>query len=272
MDFLSTSGFFVSLIENYLAMKKIYLLLIFALLTVIFSCKSKQTATDDSKTAVNFDEKTFDPYFKGLGTEPFWNIEINDDFVVYKDINGKQEVFTIQNTHQAQDANVRLIRSENNNKQLEITIAQKPCSDGMSDQSFDYKTDVTIISKDKELQLNGCGNYVIPVKMQGKWELISFKGNEVPANKFLKTPYLQFENEENHVSGNASCNGFSGAVYFDNEHIRFSKLGVTRMMCVHDNMETDFLKVLETITHYELKNDELHLFSGTDLQMILKKN
>ena len=253
-------------------MKKIHLLLVFALSTVIFSCKSKQNTADNTSATLKFNEKTFDPYFKGLGTEPFWNIEISNDFIVYKDIDGKQEIFPIQNTHKAQDANVQLIRSESGNKQLEVTIAQKSCSDGMSDTSFDYKTDVSIISKDKELKLSGCGNYVIPLKMQGKWNLISFNGKEIPADKFLKTPYLQFENEENHVSGNASCNGFKGSFFFDNEHIRFSRLGVTRMMCAHENIENEFLNALETITNYQIKNDELHLFKGKELKMIFKKD
>lgn len=253
-------------------MKKIHLLLVFALSTVIFSCKSKQNTADNTSATLKFNEKTFDPYFKGLGTEPFWNIEISNDFIVYKDIDGKQEIFPIQNTHKAQDANVQLIRSESGNKQLEVTIAQKSCSDGMSDKLFDYKTNVSIISKDKELKLSGCGNYVIPLKMQGKWNLISFNGKEIPADKFLKTPYLQFENEENHVSGNASCNGFKGSFFFDNEHIRFSRLGVTRMMCAHENIENEFLNALETITNYQIKNDELHLFKGEELKMIFKKD
>ncbi len=253
-------------------MKKIHLLLVFALSTVIFSCKSKQNIADNTSARLKFNEKTFDPYFKGLGTEPFWNIEISNDFIVYKDIDGKQEIFPIQNTHKAQDANVQLIRSESGNKQLEVTITQKSCFDGMSDKLFDYKTNVSIISKDKELKLSGCGNYVIPLKMQGKWNLISFNGKEIPADKFLKTPYLQFENEENHVNGNASCNGFKGSFFFDNEHIRFSRLGVTRMMCAHENMENEFLNALETITNYEIKNDELHLFKGEELKMIFKKD
>ncbi len=252
-------------------MKKIHLLLVFALSTVIFSCKSKQNTADNTSATLKFNEKTFDPYFKGLGTEPFWNIEISNDFIVYKDIDGKQEIFPIQNTHKAQDANVQLIRSESGNKQLEVTIAQKSCSDGMSDTSFDYKTDVSIISKDKELKLSGCGNYAIPLKMQGKWNLISFNGKEIPADKFLKTPFIQFENKEAYMSGNASCNGIKGGIFIQNETIRFANIASTRMMCVHENMETEFLKELPSITNYKIIDNELHLFSGDQLKMKFSK-
>lgn len=252
-------------------MKKIHhLLFVFVLSLLVFSCKSKQTTTSTTTSTTKFNDKTFDPYFKGLGTEPFWNIEISEDFIVYKDIEGKVEVFSINDIHKAQDANIQLIRSENNNQKLNVTISQKSCSDGMSDNEFDYKTEVSIITKDKEQKLNGCGNYTIPLKLQGKWELISFNGNEIPADKYLKTPYLEFT-EEKRIGGNASCNGFNGSIFIDNEHIRFSKLAVTRMMCVHENMESEFLKEIETITQYKISNNELQLFKGNELKMIFKK-
>lgn len=253
-------------------MKKIHLLLFFALSALVFSCKSTQKTTDNASSTAKFNEKTFDPYFKGLGTEPFWNIEISDEFVVYKDIDGKLEIFTVNSIDKAEDANVQLIRSESGNQQLQVTITEKSCSDGMSDNSFDYQTEVSIFSKENELKLNGCGNYVIPNKLQGKWTLISFNGVELPQNKYLKTPFLDFKSEEKHVNGNASCNNFNGAVFFDNQYIRFSKLGVTRMMCVHENMEQEFLKEIETITKYKISDAELHLFSDDLLKMIFKKD
>jgi len=252
-------------------MKKIQLLCFAILIAFVSSCKSKQTTVDNILSAKKFNEKTFDPHFKGLGTEPFWNIEISDDFIVYKDIDGKSEVFPVNSIDKAQDANVQLIRSESGNQQLRVTITQKSCSDGMSDTEFDYKTEVSIITKENELKLNGCGNYIIPLKLQGKWNLISFNGAEIPQDKYLKTPYLQFENEEKHVNGNASCNGFNGAVFFNNQYIRFSKLGVTRMMCVHENMEQEFLKEIATITKYKIIDNELHLFKSDELKMIFKK-
>ena len=251
-------------------MKKIHLLIAVFLGALMFSCKSKQTTMDNNSSAKKFNEKTFDPYFKGLGTEPFWNIEISDDFIVYKDIDGKSEVFRVTSIDKAQDANVQLIRSESGNQQLRVTITQKSCSDGMSDTEFDYKTEVSIITKENELKLNGCGNYIIPLKLQGKWNLTSFNGADIPQDKYLKTPYLEFT-EDMHVSGNASCNGLNGGIFFNNELIRFSKLAVTRMMCVHENMETEFLKEIVTITKYKIIDSELHLFKSDELKMIFKK-
>ncbi len=252
-------------------MKKIQLICFAILIAFASSCKSKQTTVNSTSPAIKFNEKTFDPHFKGLGTEPFWNIEISDDFVVYKDIDGKMEVFPINSTDKAQDSNIKLIRSENGNKQLRVTITQMPCSDGMSDNTFDYKTEVSILNNDNELELKGCGNYIIPIKLQGKWTLSHLNGIDIPTDKYLKTPYLEFNSDEKRVTGNASCNGFNGAVFFDNQYIRFSNLAVTRMMCVHDNMEQEFLKEIATITNYKLIDSKLHLYKSDELKMIFQK-
>ncbi len=254
-------------------MKKIHLLLFVTLLGIMVSCKSKQKSADTTSSSITkFNEQTFDPHFKGLGTEPFWNIELDNNFVVYQDIDGNREAFPIERIDQAQDANVQLIRSENATYKIQVTISQQDCSDGMSDNNFSYKTKVELTDATGEiLELNGCGNFIVPKKLQATWELNSFNGNEIPANKYLKTPFIQFENEETYMSGNASCNGIKGGIFIQNETIRFTNIASTRMMCVHENMETEFLKELPSITNYKIIDNKLHLFSGDQLKMKFSK-
>lgn len=267
----SVDRIFLYLRVKIFVMKKIQLLFFLVLIACTVSCKSGKNQTVDNNPVKKFDEKTFDPYFKGLGTEPFWNIEVGTDFIVYKDIDNNLEVFPVNNIEKAQDANIQLITAENNNHEIRLTLTQQECSDGMSDNTFSFKTKVEISGKDHPLTLNGCGNYIVPKKLQGKWELSHFNGNEIPENKYLKTPYLEFEDEEQRVTGNASCNGINGGIFIQNDIIRFSKLAVTRMMCVHENMEQEFLAELPKITNYKIINNELQLFSGGVLKMKMKK-
>lgn len=235
-------------------------------------CKPKQSTESVNEKTNIFNEQTFDPHYKGLGTEPFWNIEMDNNFLVYQDIEGNKEVFPIERIDQAQDANVQLIRSENATQKIRVTISQQDCSDGMSDGLFYYKNVVEIIDVSGEtLELNGCGNFIVPKKLQATWELNSFNGNEIPANKYLKTPFIQFESQEAYISGNASCNGIKGAIFIQNETIRFANIASTRMMCVHENMETEFLKELPSITNYKIIDNELHLFSGDQFKMKFSK-
>ena len=245
--------------------------LIFCVIGLV-CCKSKQTtAVQKDGTTIEFNEKTFDPYFKGLGTEPFWNIEIDDYFIVYKDLEGNSEVFPVNRIDQAQDANVQRITSENSRNQILVTISKQSCSDGMSDNNYDFKIEIALSGKTIQLNEKGCGSFIVPKKLQASWELTMFNGKEIAKNKYLKTPYLTFESKENRLSGNASCNGINGRFFIQNKTLRFSQLATTRMMCVHENMEEAFLNELPKITNYKVVNDELQLFSGDELKMKMKK-
>lgn len=253
-------------------MKKILFKSAIICLLGLASCKSKQVVvSENGNEKVVFDEKAFSPYFKALGTEPFWNIEIGNNFIVYKNIEGEMEIFPYSDDSFGKNSTIQKINASNQNHKIQIEITKESCSDGMSDNSFDFKTLVTISGKSLNVNEKGCGNYIVPKSLQGKWELFQFNGTEIPANKYLKTPYIEFENEEKHISGNASCNGISSEVYIDKETLRFSKTAVTKMMCVHENMETEFLKELPTITKYKIENNELQLFAGNSLKMKFRK-
>lgn len=253
-------------------MKNLGLMCLIALLSLFTSCKSTKNGTQNADTSnKKYDEKTFDPYFRGLGAEPFWDIEISNDFIVYKDLDGKKEVFPVTDIQKVQDANIQTIVSEKGDKKVHITISQQKCSDGMSENEFDYKITVEISGKENQNTLNGCGNFRVSNNLSGKWELNYFKGEEIPANKYLKTPYLEFQADEKSISGNASCNGINGGIFIQNETLRFSNVASTRVMCVHENMESAFLAELPKITNYKIENDELHLYSGNELLMKFKK-
>src|SRR5690554_7386230 len=59
-------------------MRNVLLKILLIAVVGLVGCKSKQKVVmEHGNEKVVFDEKTFDPYFKGLGTEPFWNIQID---------------------------------------------------------------------------------------------------------------------------------------------------------------------------------------------------
>src|SRR5690554_8109229 len=94
----------------------------------------------------------------------------------------------------------------------------------MFDQEYDFKTDIEVSRTKIQMIQSGCGTFIIPKKLQAKWELTEFKGKKIAENQYLKTPYIAFENEEKRMSGNASCNGINGGIYIENETIRFSQI------------------------------------------------
>ncbi|HUH26426.1 MAG TPA: META domain-containing protein [Flavobacterium sp.] len=249
-------------------MKKSFLRLIIVGGLMFVGCKSKQVIpTESIKQQVLFDDKKFDPYFKGLGTEPFWNIAIDNNFIVYKNMEGALEVFPYSQSN----SDTKYITASNLNHQITIELTKENCSDGMSDNTFDFKTKVLISGKSLQINEKGCGNYIIPKSLQGKWELSYFNGKGISDHKFLKTPYIEFENEAKKMSGNTSCNGINSTIDIEHDQIKFSKIAITKMMCIHENMESEFLKELPNINRYEIIKNELQLFSGKELKMKFRK-
>lgn len=241
------------------------------LLLGVTSCKTKQTVTENTESVQKkYDEKNFDPYFRALGAEPFWDILLNDEFIVYKNTEGINEVFTISNAIDKSNA-TQTIKGANKNNEISIILSPGECSDGMSENSFDYKVVVKINGKNLNDNLNGCGEFIISKKLLGKWELNQFKGADILENKYLKTPYLLFDGDDFQFSGNASCNGIKGAVVLTSETMKFQNVAATRMMCVHENMEADFLKALNTVTSYKVVDNELQLFANNELVMKFAK-
>lgn len=234
---------------------------------LLVNCKPKHNNSENEIVDTKYyNEKTFNPTFKGLGTEPFWNVEVDDHFVLYSTPEIKSEVFK-----RIDQPNSSLIVAKNKNGSIELKISKESCSDGMSDNTFDHKLSILLKNNKGSLQKNGCGTFMTPKLLQGKWELFYFVDEEIPANKFLKTPFFILEENSTNVTGNSSCNGFNGLVHLKENAISFSKLATSRMMCVHENMEKEFLKVLPTVTKYNLVNDELHLYEVDVLLMKFKK-
>jgi heat shock protein HslJ len=76
-------------------------------------------------------------------------------------------------------------------------------------------------------------------------------------------PTLEFAAGEPRVSGNASCNRFSGFYTHSGDSVRFGPLASTRMACADaaaNTQETAYLRVLETTTRYTVSGDVLTLY------------
>ena len=94
------------------------------------------------------------------------------------------------------------------------------------------------------------------------WKLIEINGQKVTADDFAsKEPHLILKSTDNRVTGNGGCNSFFGTyeLQANANRISFSKIGSTRMACIKPTVEADFLKVLETVDNYTVKNDTLQL-------------
>ncbi len=108
---------------------------------------------------------------------------------------------------------------------------------------------------------------------QKKWSLQQINSKDSAIQVRTKA-FIQFDNIENRVSGNSSCNIFGGSFSVAKNTIAFQQLFSTKMYCENvQSIEDLFLQSLSRIDGYTIKGNTLHLladgqvvliFSGTD--------
>ncbi len=96
-------------------------------------------------------------------------------------------------------------------------------------------------------------------ELTGKnWKLIMLNGDSVKSE--TKQPFMILYTEGKRVSGNTGCNNFFGTYELSNQNgIKFSTLGMTKMACVGDNPEKEYTDALEKASNYSLTATELIL-------------
>jgi heat shock protein HslJ len=103
-----------------------------------------------------------------------------------------------------------------------------------------------------------------PVTLTGtQWSLEDLAGKAVISNSRATLTFPEVAK----VSGNGSCNRFAGSAEIHGSAIKFGPLAATRMMCDPDasNQETQYLKALERVQRFAVKDGKLYLYlSGSD--------
>jgi heat shock protein HslJ len=86
-----------------------------------------------------------------------------------------------------------------------------------------------------------------------------------------KTPTLVVESGK--LSGNAGCNNYFGTLEMDNTQgiFKAKNIGSTRMACPSMSAEASFLKILNEVNRYVVKDHHLELYKDNLLLMKLVK-
>ncbi len=97
------------------------------------------------------------------------------------------------------------------------------------------------------------------IELTGKyWKLVRLNGKQIQAES--REPFIRFNAEDNRVNGNSSCNMFNGKYeLLEGNRIKFSPFAMTKMACIGNNIEADFVQIFEKTTNYSLASNELIL-------------
>lgn len=104
-------------------------------------------------------------------------------------------------------------------------------------------------------------NYIIEkdnIEITNKyWKLIRLNGQ--PVKPEHREPFIRL-NEDFSVNGNSSCNIFNGNYELpEGNKIRFSPFAMTKMACIGNSIENEFIQVLEKTKSYSVSSNELIL-------------
>jgi heat shock protein HslJ len=109
-------------------------------------------------------------------------------------------------------------------------------------------------------------------KLDGTWELNYISGPRITFEGLYpnKKPTIVFDSKENRVSGNSSCNSYTGKLSIDGNKTDFTQpMIMTKMMCEDGQGEQTYMNTLQKITSYHITDDgkTLNLVSG-DIAMM----
>jgi len=257
--------------------------IIFAVSFLFVKCKPKPVEVEVSKSdsavvqkakVASISEVPSKIFFKAVGTEPFWGIEISDDSIKFISTEEKDNFsLSYDRPQKAMDANVVSYHAKSDDIDLKFTIQQEKCSDGMSDKVYNYSVKLSLKRGDqKELLLEGCGNYIIDYRLHDIWALEELEGKKINPEDFKKgVPNLEIYAEEARFSGMAGCNQMGGKLFSEKDLLRFTDIFTTEMMCENYETEKVLVKALESTTRYELKNNKLYLLNLEGTKAIFKK-
>lgn len=105
-------------------------------------------------------------------------------------------------------------------------------------------------------------NFILEMEkteLTGKyWKLIRLNGKPVETGD--RVAFMTFTTEENRVYGNSSCNMFNGKYELpESNRIKFSPFAMTKMACIGNNIEHEYMQIFEKTVSYSLTTNELIL-------------
>lgn len=262
---------FKKLFNNSMSSLKISLCLILFSIGFVSGavCRNSDTLSDRSSSA----------YFKAVGNEPFWSVEVSSQSIKFTSLTEVKEVFTnAPRTVLIMDVAGKSFIGNSDSADVNVSIFQEECTDNMSGEKFPFSVTVDIAFKNGERSriFKGCGKYLNDTAVNGKtWMLTALKGHNIENNGEQKIPSMTFNFDENRVSGNAGCNSYNGYAQGIGNQIKFGHdFVMTRMMCPDMETERNFIETIKGKTYdYEMRDDKLFFKNGDNVIMeFLKSN
>lgn len=230
------------------------------------SCKSQKEIVEKTEIKeIPMKSTIGDIYFKAVGTEPFWGLEVSERDVKFTHPDSKENL-VFPNIHLEKLEENKKLTYMNKTHSLTISIIPGECSDGMSEQRYSHKVSLELIETavGQATEYNGCAMFMADPKLTKIWILKTMQGNGITKEDFAnEMPYLDFIAEKSMFAGFGGCNSINGKMKVNTgNRIQFMDITSTKMMCEKDNQEPLFLGLLSKVGAYKFDGDALILMDA----------
>jgi heat shock protein HslJ len=107
-------------------------------------------------------------------------------------------------------------------------------------------------------------------QLSGSWELNYISGPRIAFNGLYpgKKPTINFDITQKKVSGNSSCNSFSGDLVADDTTINFTGPMISTKMACPGEGEATFFEMLKKVNTYSISSDTTLNFMMGDIAVM----
>jgi heat shock protein HslJ len=135
--------------------------------------------------------------------------------------------------------------------------------------SMEGNTNKVKLIVDKLIKLHpekSCEATVHADLLNSYWKLVEIGGEPVVTPEGMKDAHLILSGVESRAHGNAGCNNFFGQFEINDDSLKFSAIGSTRMACPQA-MDTEyaFLQALSATTKFRIRGLFLELYAEDEL-------
>lgn len=132
-----------------------------------------------------------------------------------------------------------------------------------------------LLNQKKEMVITFTKRRLTKELLNGTWDVVELRGASITPEE--GTPFLNFDTQQNHLSGFTGCNRMTGMLDIKallSGTADFSKIGTTRMLCAEDKYESKLLKAMSEATKIKAGNGPILLLtneSGSRLITLRKR-
>ena len=180
--------------------------------------------------------------FRGIGTEPFWSVVIENGQMRLTRPYDQQVTEDIRLNEILANRHGRAYEATLGDERTEVRIAHQLCEDQMAGAQYPAQVRLTLGDETFE----GCGGDRQRLFRGAEWAVEDLAGAGIIDRSRMTLRFLA----DNRVAGRASCNRYMGSYNLTGEGLSFSPQATTMMACAPAlmNQERRFLELLEQVT------------------------